>query len=357
MGSQLMLFLLGLAALIGGAEVLVRGASRIATAFGLSPLMVGLTVVAFGTSAPELAVATGAALSGQTAMALGNVVGSNILNVLMILGAAALIAPLRVDRQLIRQEVPIMIGASLLMLVLALDGRISRADAALLTLGLAWYTIFLVRRARLERNEPRGDDSSTVARTGVGARLLDLAMVLAGLALLANGADWLVEAASAFARSFGISDLVIGLTVVALGTSAPELAASIVAALRGERDMAVGNVIGSNLFNILGCIGIAGLLAPSGLPAPASLLSFDLWVMIAVAVACLPIFFTGREVARWEGALFLAYAAAYVGYVLLAATHHDALPWFSNAMLSFVLPLTVVTLVVSVVAPGQARGD
>jgi cation:H+ antiporter len=174
---------------------------------------------------------------------------------------------------------------------------------------------------------------------------VQVGLVAAGLVLLVIGSDWLVTASIAFAKAMGVSDLIIGLTIVAAGTSMPEVATSITAAIKGERDIAVGNVVGSNTFNILGCLGLAGLVAPGGLPLAPSLLSFDIWVMLAVALACLPVFFTGREIARWEGAVFVGYYVAYVAYLILAAQQHDALPLFSQVMLMFVVPLTVVTLI------------
>jgi cation:H+ antiporter len=181
---------------------------------------------------------------------------------------------------------------------------------------------------------------------------VQLALVVAGLVLLVLGSDWLVTAAVAFARAFGVSDLVIGLTIIAAGTSMPEVATSVMAAFKGERDIAVGNVVGSNTFNVLGCAGLtsiaAGATGLGGLPVPAAALNFDLWVMLAVALACLPIFLTGREIARWEGGLFLGYYAAYVTYLILSAQQHAALAPYSSAMLSFVIPLTIVTLVVMV---------
>jgi cation:H+ antiporter len=186
---------------------------------------------------------------------------------------------------------------------------------------------------------------------GWDARLpVQVALVLAGLALLVLGSDWLVTAAVAFAGALGVSDLVIGLTIVAAGTSLPEVATSIMAAIRGERDIAVGNVVGSNIFNILGCLGFAALASGErGLGMAPSLLTFDVWVMLAVALACLPVFLTGGCIARWEGALFLGHYLAYVTYLILAASQHDALGPFSTAMLGFVVPLTLITLVVSLI--------
>jgi cation:H+ antiporter len=347
----LLMFVAGLALLVLGANLLVRGASKLALSFGISPLVVGLTIVAFGTSAPEVAVSVGAVLNGQTDIAIGNVVGSNIFNVLFILGASALIAPLVVHIQLIRQEVPIMIGASLLLLALSLDGKLSALDCALLFGLLIAYTVFLVVQSRRETQAAQDEyaqENQPAAPGDWDSKMpAQLALIAAGLAALVFGSEWLVTASIAFAKALGVSDLVIGLTIVAAGTSMPEVATSITAAIKGERDIAVGNVVGSNTFNILGCLGLSGIVSGDlGLVIAPSLLSFDIWVMIAVALACLPVFVTGREIARWEGGVFLAYYAAYVAYLILAAQQHDALPAYSAAMMSFVIPITIITFVV-----------
>jgi cation:H+ antiporter len=345
---NLLLFAAGLVALIAGASLLVRGASKLALSFGVSPLVVGLTVVAFGTSSPEIAVSVGAALEGKTDIAVGNVVGSNIFNLLFILGLSALIAPLVVHVQLIRQEAPIMIGASVLLVLLGIDGRLSTLDAALLFGLLVVYTVFLVVQSR---RQSQSDQAALTEELPADSRwdrhwTVQVGLVLGGLALLVLGSDWLVNAAIAFAKSLGVSDLVIGLTIVAAGTSMPEVATSVMAALKGERDIAVGNVVGSNTFNILGCLGLTGLVAADGLPLSAAVLNFDIWVMLAATFACLPVFLTGREIARWEGGLFLGYYVAYTAYLILASQQHALLPRFSQAMLTFVIPLTVVTLLV-----------
>ncbi len=357
-----MLFIAGLVGLVAGAELLVRGASKLALSFGLSPLVVGLTVVAFGTGAPEVAVSVGAALSGQTDLAVGNVVGSNILNVLFILGVSALITPLVVNRQLIRQEVPMMVGVSVLLMVLSLDRRISTFDALLLLALMIGYTTFLVRQSRAQTAlaKQTGSDDSDLPRMEPGAwdsKLpAQIGLILAGLVLLVAGSQGLLTAAITIAKAFGVSDLVIGLTIVAAGTSLPEVATSVMAAIRGQRDIAVGNVVGSNMFNILGCLGLAGLATGgSGLPVPPAALAFDLWVMLAVALACLPIFITGREIARWEGGVFVAYYVAYVAWLVLQAQQHAAAQTFSAAMLGFVVPLTVVTLMVVLLKPSSNR--
>ena len=362
-----LMFAAGLVALVAGADVLVRGASRLALSFGISPLVVGLTIVAFGTSAPEVAVSAGAVLSGQTDLAIGNVVGSNIFNVLFILGLSALIAPLVVHIQLIRQEVPILIGASLLLL-LSLDGRLSLLDGGLFFALLLAYTGFLIVQSRRETRAAQdahaapNDYEAELQPAAQGAwdsRLwVQLLLIVGGLGLLVVGSDWLVTASVVFAKALGVSDVVIGLTIVAAGTSMPEVATSLAAAFKGERDIAVGNAVGSSTFNILGCLGLSGLLAGSaGLTVPSSVLAFDIWVMLAVALASLPIFLSGREIARWEGGVFLAYYAAYVTYLIMSAQEHAALPAYSAVMMGFVIPLTVITLVVSLIrkAPAPAR--
>jgi cation:H+ antiporter len=345
------MFIAGLVALVAGAELLVRGASKLALSFGISPLVVGLTIVAFGTSAPEVAVSLGAVLDGKTDIAIGNVVGSNIFNVLFILGLSALITPLVVNIQLIRQEVPIMVGASLLLLVFVLDGNLSATDGAMLVALMLGYTVFLVVQSRKETQAANDEYAAEVQPAAAGSwdsRLpVQLVLMAAGLALLVVGSQWLVDAAVVFAKSLGVSDVVIGLTIVAAGTSMPEVATSVMAAIKGERDIAVGNVVGSNTFNILGCLGLSGIASGSlGLVVPEAVLNFDIWIMLAVALACIPVFMTGREIARWEGGVFLLYYVAYVAYLILAAQQHAALGTYSSVMMSFVVPLTVITLVV-----------
>ena len=347
------MFLGGLAALVAGATLLVRGASLLALRLGLPPLVVGLTVVAFGTSAPEMAVSTGAVLSGQGGLALGNAIGSNIFNVLFILGVAALITPLAVHRQVIRQEAPIMIGGAMLLIVLGLDGVLGLFDGALLLALLMAYTVFLVRQARAEPAAVGPDEFADELQPAPGGRWdatlpAQIGLILVGLVLLVLGSEGLVRAAVSFARALGLSEVIIGLTIVAAGTSLPEVAASVMASVKGERDIAVGNVVGSCIFNLFGVVGLGALVASLGagsvLPLPPDVARFDLWVMLAALLACLPVFLTGREIARWEGGLFLAYYVAYTAYLVLAAQRHDGAQAFGDAMLGFVLPLTIVTL-------------
>ncbi len=355
--TVLILFVLGLILLVGGAELLVRGASGLAARFGISALVIGLTVVAFGTSAPELAVSIKAGLAGQADIAMGNVVGSNIFNVLFVLGIAALITPLLVSQQLVRIEVPLMIGVSVLLLIMALDGNISGFDGLLLFAGVMAYTVFTIRQSRKESAAVQAEYAQAFGdgnSPGRGRLLLQIALIVAGLALLVLGAHWLVGGAVAIARHFGVSELIIGLTIIAAGTSLPEVATSVVAALRGERDIAVGNVIGSSLFNILAIAGIASMVTPGGLDVAPALIHFDIPVMIAVTLACMPIFAAGHLITRWNGALFLGCYVAYVLYLVLAAMQHAALPAYSAAMLSFVLPLTAVTLIVLLMRAARA---
>lgn len=342
----------GLVLLVLGAEVLVRGAARLAAQFGISPLVIGLTVVAFGTSAPETAVSVQSALAGSGDLAIGNVVGSNIANVLLILGMTAVVAPLVVSRQLIRLDVPLMIGASLLVYALAWNGQLGRLEGALLFACVVGYTLFLIVQSRRDAGAATAPDDEFAKEFGLTetpkpyAWAINLALVLAGLALLVAGSNFLVDGAVALARALGLSELVIGLTVVAVGTSLPELATSVMAAIRGERDIAVGNIVGSNIFNLLCVLGLASLVSPMPIGVSASALAFDFPVMIGVAIACLPVFFAGYCINRWEGLLFLAYYVAYTVYLVLANTGRPFAEVFGEATLFYALPLTAVTLLV-----------
>lgn len=355
------LLIAGAALLVVGAELLVRGASMIAVAAGIRPLIIGLTVVAFGTSAPELAVSLGATFAGEPDIALGNVIGSNIFNVLFILGISALIVPLAVQRQVVRFELPIMLAVSIALMLLSFDGVIGRFDGMLLFASLIGYLIYLARSgsaplpAGLEVESASATTSEAVSSATAPApdrlRRVPMAALLAlfGLALLVAGSRFFVNGAVALATMLGVSQTIIGLTIIAAGTSLPELATSVMAGIRGERDIAVGNVVGSNIFNILAILGICGLLAPDGVNVASSMLRFDMPIMIGVAIVTLPVFFTGFRIGRIEGLLFLGYYAAYTAFLILQATQHDALDAFGLAMLMFVLPLTVVGLVLSVV--------
>ncbi len=338
-------FLLGLVLLVVGAEALVRGASKLAVAAGLTPLVIGLTIVAFGTSSPELAVSVQSSWRGQGDLALGNVVGSNIFNVLFILGVSALITPLVVARQVVRQEAPVMILMSVLLLAVALDGAVGRLDATVLVALLLAYTVFLVARSRAEAATQGKSEVSSQGAGGWDSHwTAQTALILIGLGLLVLGSDWLVNAAIDFARTLGVNELIIGLTIVAAGTSMPEVATSVMAAIRGHRDIAVGNVIGSNLFNILGVLGVSGLIAPSPLVVSPTALAFDLPVMVAVALLCLPIFFSGSVISRGEGALFLACYAAYTVFLILRSQESPLLPIYQALLIYLLLPVTFLAL-------------
>jgi len=333
----------GFVVLVLGAELLIRGSSRLAAAAGMPSLVIGLTVVAFGTSAPELAVSLGSTLGGSPDIALGNVVGSNIFNVLLILGLSALIAPLTVSAQLVRFDVPVLIGVSLLVWLMALDHAIGRLEGAVLGLMLAIYLDVQIRMGR--RSDGREVPVVPAAR-GRAAFAANVLLIVAGLVLLVAGARWLLAGATGIARAAGVSELVIGLTIVAAGTSLPELATSVLAALRGERDIAVGNVVGSCICNLLAVLGLTAALSPTGIRVAAAALVFDIPVMTAVALACLPVFFRRHLIARWEGGVFALYYVAYALYLGLAASGHQRLDGYRDAMLGFVLPLTVLTFAV-----------
>lgn len=346
--SALAQFLFGLLSLVLGAEFLVRGSARLASSLGMSPLIIGLTVVAFGTSSPEMAVSVISALSSQPDISLGNVIGSNIFNILFILGISAVITPLMVSRQLIRLDVPLMIFVSFLLFFLGLDGIISSLEGSLLFSGIVIYTLFLIYQSRRENILIISKDSEKYRDGRVRSEKLSahLLLVCLGLVLLVFGSRWLTKGSVAIAQLLGVSELIIGLTIVAAGTSLPEAATSIIAAIRGERDIAVGNIVGSNIFNILAVLGLSSIVSSKGIEVSSAALWFDIPVMIAAALACFPIFFTGSAIARWEGLLFFGYYTAYTAYLFMKSTHHQALTFFNRAMLLFVIPITLITLVI-----------
>ena len=344
----IVLFAAGLGLLILGAEILVRGASRLATMIGIPPLIIGLTIVAFGTSSPEMAVSIQSVLSNQVDISLGNVVGSNIFNILFILGLSATMAPLAVSSQLVRVDVPIMIVISVLTLLFGIDHNISRLEGFFLFAGFIGYISFLAYKSRSQKRyviKTSINDVGEKAKT-TSKLLTNLGFIVIGLSLLVIGSRWLVNSAVAIAQNLGVSELLVGLTIVAVGTSLPEVATSVIASIRREQDIAVGNIIGSNIFNILAVLGLSCTLSSHGIGVSDKALQFDIPVMIVVAIACLPIFFTGHIIARWEGALFFGYYLVYTVYHVLESTSHKALPLFSLLMLVFAIPLTLVTLLI-----------
>jgi cation:H+ antiporter len=402
--STLLLLAGGLALLVLGGELLVRGSARLAALAGLSPLVVGLTVVAYGTSAPEMAVSLRAGFSGNDSIAVANVVGSNIFNILFILGACATLAPLVVDRRLVRVDVPVMIVVSLAAGIFAIGGRISPLEGAFLAAGAVAYTVWSLRSGRVERapaasgaegqvlsaegaGDEIPDDSvgwrwtaavaslATLAFAGaaldwfaysesaitlVGALIFlcapllcggakgqradfarQLGLFLAGLGVLVVGAGWLVEGAVVLARSLGVTDAVIGLTIVAAGTSLPEVAASIIATIRGQRDIAIGNVVGSNIANLVAILGVASLATPGGLHVAPQLLRVDIPLMIGIAVVCLPAFYTGYLVRRWEGIVFFGAYLAYTAHLVADATGHAIAPALGEALAYVCAPVAL----------------
>lgn len=344
----------GLALLTLGGSALVRGSASLARRAGISPLVVGVTLVAFLTSAPEVSVSVVGAAAGQDDIAAGNVVGSNIFNVLFVLGLCALIRPLTVAQQLVFREVPIQIGASVVLWLFAANGNLSPIEGAVFLAGLALFTIDTVRTSQREAAAIRSEYESGMPAIS-GSVLSDVAFVGAGLGMLVFGGNQLVESAVAIASAAGVDETTIGLTIVAAGTSLPEVATSLAATLRGERDIAVGNVVGSSIFNILGIAGLAALVSEDGLALPATVVAFDLPLMAAVSVACLPVVAGDHRISRAVGALFLCVYTAYITYLVLEAKSHAALEPFSWVMLEFAAPLTVAAVVAYLYRRAHAR--
>lgn len=341
---------LGLIALVGGAELLVKGAATIATRLGIAPVVVGLTVVAFGTSAPEFAVSIGASVTGNTDMSLGNVVGSNTANILLILGMSATVSGLIVTQRIIRVDIPVMIVVSGVVFLLALNNSIGRIEGSFLFIALLAYTGWLIRNAMKDTKQVMEEYQESIEELEDDVEnrpmWVLIALIIAGLAALVLGSNLLVNSATDIAESFGVSDLVIGLTVVAIGTSLPELATSVLAAMRGQRDIAVGNVVGSNIFNLLGVLGLSGFLSSDGIPVTDEALRLDLPVMMVAALVLIPICWNGFMIKRWEGFLMMAYYFAYVAYLIFRANESDATDFMRTAAL-IVVPLTLVTFSVT----------
>jgi cation:H+ antiporter len=302
----------GLVLLYFGADWLVQGAITLALHLGLSPLIVGLTVVALGTSVPEALVSVQAAIGNQGGLAIGNVVGSNILNIALILGLSALISPLKVDSHLVKADVPLLAGATFMLIVLLEDFHISRMEGAFLLLCIVGYVvgnIMTVKRTSPDENKIEGmdvphDPGKTLWR--------DIGLLIVGIITLGFGANFLVTGAVDLARIWGLSEALIGLTIVSIGTGTPELATALMAAYRKNSDLAIGNAVGSNLFNIMFVLGLAGLVAPLD---ATGINSSDLYVMLAVTLLLLPTVWTGRVLDRKEGFLFLAIYVAYLYYL------------------------------------------
>lgn len=341
---------IGVVCLVAGAELLVKGAAAIATKLGVQPVVIGLTVVAFGTSAPELAVSVGSGLSGNADVAFGNVAGSNIVNILLILGASAVVGGLAVSQRIVRIDVPLLIGVSFVALLMSLDNRIGRIDGVILFTGIIAYTWWLIRASRRETADIALEYEAaidTVEGSAVERPVLaQIALVISGLVVLVIGSQLLVNSATDIAASLGVSDLVIGLTVVAIGTSLPELATSIMAALRGQRDIAVGNVVGSCLFNLMCVLGLTGIVSPNGVSVGDASLQLDFPVMIAASIVLLPIFWNGFEIKRWEGIVLCLFYAVYVSYLVLDENNSSAANVVAPAAL-IAAPLVLMTFAVT----------
>ena len=317
-----LVFLVGLTVIIVGAEVLLHSASRIASMLGIQPIVIGLTVVTVGTTMPELAVGITAAAEGKASLAVGNIAGTNLLNILFILGLSALIRPLPIRLQSIRLHVPVMISSTLALIAMGWDGLLSRTEGTLLVLAAIAYTVTLVRMSRRETTALKQEFSEeygpSALQPGHGAATMawHTLQLLAGMAAILLGAHLLVLGAGDIARSYGVSDAIIGLTIVAIGTSAPELVTTIVATLRNDRDVAIGNLIGSSIYNILVILGITCLSTPAGIEVEAQILHIDLPLAAAVALVCLPVFRSDAMVSRREGAAFVAAYLVYLGTLL-----------------------------------------
>ncbi len=317
---NVLFLVVGIGLLGYGADLLVRGAVTIAKSARLSPAVIGLTIVSMGTSLPELTVSVAAALKGSSDLSLGNVVGSNIFNIGVVLGASALILPMRVHGSAVRLEWPFMFVASFQLLLLARDGSLDRLEGGFFFIALVLFTAYAVMIGRSAvSGEEASDLEEEVARReheakprALGAAVL---LIAAGIALLVLGGELLVRGAVALARTFGMTERIIGLTIVAAGTGTPELATSIVAARRGQSEIALGNAIGSNIFNILGILGITALVQPLAI-APA-MLGSDLWWMIGLSLALFPMMRSGSVVGRLEGALLLLAYGTYVALLVL----------------------------------------
>ncbi|WP_281877785.1 calcium/sodium antiporter [Pseudomonas atacamensis] len=329
----------GLVLLLIGAELMVRAAVRLAERLRVRPLIIGLTIVALGSSAPQMTVSLQAALTDNPDIAVGSVVGSGIFNILVTLGLSALIIPLRVSRQLVRLDIPLMIGASLLVFILAWNKDLGRFDGVLLLGALALYLGLLLRQSR-HSTRPHTERPTETQQSWLVSGL----MIFAGLAMLVFAGRLLLGAAVVVATDLGLSERVIGLTVVAVGTSLPELATSLIAALRGQRDIAVGNVIGANLFNLLGVLGLTALLAPTPLSVSPNALDFDLPVMLGVAALCLPVFYSGYRVTRAEGLLLLGLYLVYGLHVVSFTTGMPLAGKLERLMLFYVLPALLTFL-------------
>jgi len=336
----------GMVALVFGAEWLVRGASSVAAKLGVAPIVIGLTVVAFGTSAPEMAVSISGALSGSADVALGNVVGSNTFNILFILGLSAALSGLSIDQRLLKLDIPLLIVITGVVYLLILNDVVSRLEGVALFVGVIAYTGWLLRGAMKGDTPAVEAEYESAAESAEGSTVerplvFQIGLVIVGLGLLVLGSQLLVNSATEIAEALGVSDLVIGLTIVAAGTSLPELATSVLAAMRGQRDIAVGNVVGSNIFNLLSVLGAAAAVSSNGVAVNPEVIRLDFPVMLAATIVLLPICWNGFMIKKWEGALLALFYVAYVAYLIMEAGDSTA-PELYRSMMLIVVPLVII---------------
>lgn len=314
--------IVGLIALVGGAELLTRAGMRLAALAGIPPILIGLTVVAVGTSTPELAIGIEAALKGTGSLAVGNIAGTNTFNILFILGVSALLMPLALEVRAIRIDLPVMTAAAAAMLALSWDGVLTRTDGAILVSSAALYTAAIIRGAWRESRAVKAEFAAEYkiprGRSPLIDKTLSAGALIVGIAVVITGADWLVDGAVQLAAMMGVSDAFIGLTIVAIGTSSPELVTTVVSTLRQQRDIAVGNLIGSSVYNILLILGATALIPVSGIMVEPDLVRIDIPVMLLVTVVCIPVFISGRRLSRAEGALFVGLYLIYLTYLVLS---------------------------------------
>lgn len=347
----ILLFIAGLVALIGGAELFLKGVDHFGLKWGVSPVVMGLTVVAFATGAPELAISIKAASTGSADLVLGNIIGSNIANILLILGIVAILKPINITRRIIRIDVPMVIGASLLVFILAFDGSLTTFDGVIFIAGLLCYSLFTFFQIKKERKKGKeteifeyGESEDELA-SGTFFYIKNIGFLLIGLALIVLGANWMVESAVTIARLLGLSELVIGLTIVSIGTSLPEVATSVASARKGNADIAVANVMGSNLYNVLLTLGLTLIIAPTALDVSAQALGFDLPFMVAVSIVCVPIFIAGFNLTRSDGIIFLFYYTSYLTYLVLDAYSSSLVQVTENAFMWGILPATLIYMI------------
>lgn len=312
----------GLAALITGAELLVRSGSALAARLGVSPLLIGLTVVALGTSTPELAVGIDAAIQGNGSLAVGNIAGTNTVNILLILGLSAALQPLAIQMQTLRLELPVIVIASATLLAFAWDGTLSPLEGLLLVIMGVAFTLAVIRLAQRESIKVKQEFAREFGPRPLVSRLAatEMLMLATGLVIIVCGADWLVESSVDLARLWKVSDAFIGLTIVAIGTSAPELVTTIISTIRGERDIAIGNLIGSSVYNIFVILGVTCLIPTAGIEVSSHLVRIDIPIMLGVALLCIPVFVSGRQISRIEGSLFVSAYVVYLSYLIVQRT-------------------------------------